>query len=399
MNTGVQRSGATPPAARTATTEAVGPQPGNRFGIGKDLPRHRDGTRHPLRRHRHRRRTARPRGQGRAGRCRCAARATCTSSCPCPLGWGSAPADTVKLARLAQRSGLFPVFEAEHGDGHGASLPIRDRVPVEEYLRPQQRYAHLFGDRAAPRRHRRACSSIADRNIARYGLLAEDERLMNKPFAITLDVAVQPGQPHRHAGAASVRSTSTGCRRATTPARPASRCRRWLYAAEDGGYETAWRRLVDDNPFPAIMGRVCYHPCETACNRAQLDTAVGINSVERFLGDEAISAGLAAARHRPRRPASECWSSAPGRPGCPPPTTCAALGHEVEIHEAGQSGRRHDALRHPDLPPASRRPRHRDRPPARRSASRCKLDTRSTTWTRPCATAGSTPPSSRSARS
>ena len=48
---------------------------------------------------------------------------------------------------------------------------------------------------------------------------------------------------------------------------------------------------TDDNPFPAIMGRVCYHPCETACNRGQLDETVGINSVERFLGDEAIERG------------------------------------------------------------------------------------------------------------
>ena len=48
---------------------------------------------------------------------------------------------------------------------------------------------------------------------------------------------------------------------------------------------------MTDNPFPAIMGRVCYRPCETACNRAQLDTAVGINSVERYLGDQAIHQG------------------------------------------------------------------------------------------------------------
>jgi NADPH-dependent glutamate synthase beta subunit-like oxidoreductase len=48
---------------------------------------------------------------------------------------------------------------------------------------------------------------------------------------------------------------------------------------------------MDDNPFPAVMGRVCYRPCETACNRAQLDSAVGINSVERFLGDEALRRG------------------------------------------------------------------------------------------------------------
>ena len=67
----------------------------------------------------------------------------------------------------------------------------------------------------------------------------------------------------------------------------------WLYAAEEGDYETAWRHLVVANPFPAVMGRVCYHPCETACNRAQLDHAVGINSVERFLGDEALRRGWA----------------------------------------------------------------------------------------------------------
>jgi NADPH-dependent glutamate synthase beta subunit-like oxidoreductase len=69
--------------------------------------------------------------------------------------------------------------------------------------------------------------------------------------------------------------------------------RSWLYDAESGetGYEAAWRRIMEVNPFPAVMGRVCYHPCETACNRGHLDEAVGINSVERFLGDEAIRRG------------------------------------------------------------------------------------------------------------
>jgi NADPH-dependent glutamate synthase beta subunit-like oxidoreductase len=67
----------------------------------------------------------------------------------------------------------------------------------------------------------------------------------------------------------------------------------WLLDAESGraGYERAWRTLVADNPLPAIMGRICFHPCESECNRAQLDEAVGINSVERFLGDEAIRVG------------------------------------------------------------------------------------------------------------
>lgn len=65
----------------------------------------------------------------------------------------------------------------------------------------------------------------------------------------------------------------------------------WLYIAEDGSYESAWRALIQENPFPAIMGRVCYHPCQDVCNRSFLDEAVGINSVERFLGDYALEKG------------------------------------------------------------------------------------------------------------
>ncbi len=65
----------------------------------------------------------------------------------------------------------------------------------------------------------------------------------------------------------------------------------WLSHAEEGEYESAWRALTQDNPLPAVMGRVCYHPCETACNRAQIDQPVGVNSVERFLGDVAIAKG------------------------------------------------------------------------------------------------------------
>ena len=77
--------------------------------------------------------------------------------------------------------------------------------------------------------------------------------------------------------------------------------RSWLYDAESGGagYEAAWRRIMEVNPMPAVMGRVCYHPCETACNRGNLDEAVGINSVERFLGDEAIRQGWTVTVDRP----------------------------------------------------------------------------------------------------
>jgi pyruvate ferredoxin oxidoreductase beta subunit len=167
MNTGVQRSGATPPAARTATTEAVGAHPGNDFGTGKDLPRiamahdipyvatATVAELHDL--------------EAKVRRAMSMRGARYLHVLvPCPLGWGSATSDTIRLARLAQRSGLFPVFEAEHGEVTSV-LPIRGRVPVEEYLRPQRRYGHLF---AGDGRHRAldALQRIADRNIARYGM-------------------------------------------------------------------------------------------------------------------------------------------------------------------------------------------------------------------------------------
>jgi 2-oxoacid:acceptor oxidoreductase delta subunit (pyruvate/2-ketoisovalerate family) len=109
---------------------------------------------------------------------------------------------------------------------------------------------------------------------------------MEKPFAITLD----PG---------SSLANHTGSWRTFRPeyvdrlppcnaACPAGEnIQGWLFHAEAGDYEAAWRSLVENNPLPAIMGRVCYHPCEGGCNRQHLDSAVGINSVERFLGDEA----------------------------------------------------------------------------------------------------------------
>lgn len=65
----------------------------------------------------------------------------------------------------------------------------------------------------------------------------------------------------------------------------------WLFYAESGNYEKAWRHLTRRNPLPSCMGRVCYHTCEGACNRGKLDASVGINSVERFLGDNALENG------------------------------------------------------------------------------------------------------------
>jgi pyruvate ferredoxin oxidoreductase beta subunit len=168
MNTGVQRSSATPGAARTATTMPVGPQPGNAFGQGKfvpaiamahEIPYVATATVADLR--------------------DLEAKVTKAMSIrgaryihilvPCPLGWGSASNDTIRLARLAKETGLFPVFEAEYGELKSA-LAIRRQLPVEEYLRPQKRFAHLFGKTPAVETIARI-QAQADKNIRRYKLL------------------------------------------------------------------------------------------------------------------------------------------------------------------------------------------------------------------------------------
>jgi pyruvate ferredoxin oxidoreductase beta subunit len=88
---------------------------------------------------------------------------------PCPLGWGAASHDTVKLARLAIETGLFPIFEAEHGRVTDVRK-IRRKTPVVEYLKLQRRFAHLFRDgREDPRVAR--LQALADKRIAEYGLL------------------------------------------------------------------------------------------------------------------------------------------------------------------------------------------------------------------------------------
>ncbi|MDP1712347.1 MAG: NAD(P)-binding protein [Candidatus Nanopelagicaceae bacterium] len=113
---------------------------------------------------------------------------------------------------------------------------------------------------------------------------------MEQPYAITLGVETSLAN---HTGSWRVeRPQYVNLMPPCNNACPAGEnIQNWLYVAEDGSYEAAWRALVIENPFPAIMGRVCYHPCQTVCNRAQLDEAVGINSVERFLGDHAIEKG------------------------------------------------------------------------------------------------------------
>lgn len=167
MNTGVQRSSATPPAARTATTMPVGPEPGNAFGQGKNLPliamAHgipyvATATVADLRDLEYKVKKAMSMRGARY----------IHIFVPCPLGWGSAAHDTIKLARLAHQTGLFPVFEAEYGEVMGASK-IRQKVPVEDYLKLQKRFAHLFGKRPALDVLARY-QEIADRNIRKFGL-------------------------------------------------------------------------------------------------------------------------------------------------------------------------------------------------------------------------------------
>jgi len=159
---------------------------------------------------------------------------------------------------------------------------------------------------------------------------------MDKPFAITLDVG-------------SSLANKTGSWRDERPqyvhrlppcnhACPAGEnIQQWLYYAESGDYESAWRELVADNPLPAVMGRVCYHPCETACNRAQLDETVGVHGVERFLGDEAIRQGWALPGPPPELAASgkRVLVIGAGPSGLSAAYQLARRGHEVTIREAG----------------------------------------------------------------
>ena len=161
--------------------------------------------------------------------------------------------------------------------------------------------------------------------------MKNQEKIDNKPYAITLDVG-------------SSLLNKTGSWRTMKPvyldrlppcnnACPAGEnIQQWLYHAEETGYEKAWREIMKQNPFPAIMGRVCYHPCEESCNRGDLDQPVGINSVERFLGDQAIKFD---------------WKIEPGKStgkkvmivgAGPAGLSCAyhlrRQGHEVTVYEA-----------------------------------------------------------------
>ncbi len=156
---------------------------------------------------------------------------------------------------------------------------------------------------------------------------------MNKPFATTLDVG-------------SSLANHTGSWRTERPvyvdrmppcnqACPAGEnTQDWLYHAEEGNYRTAWESIVRDNPFPAIMGRACYHPCETSCNRGSLDAAVNIHAVERFLGDRAIALGWNIASSE-ERSGKKVLVVGAGPSGLSAAYHLTLLGHEVTVVEAG----------------------------------------------------------------
>ena len=112
----------------------------------------------------------------------------------------------------------------------------------------------------------------------------------------------------------------------------------WLGFTQAGQHEQAWRQLVADNPLPAIHGRVCYHPCESACNRAHLDSAVSIHSVERFLGDLALEQGWLF-DPPPAATGRRVLVVGGGPSGLSAAYHLARLGHQVEIRDAsGEPG-------------------------------------------------------------
>jgi pyruvate ferredoxin oxidoreductase beta subunit len=172
MNTGVQRSGSTPVRAWTNTTQAVGTEPGNPAGVGKNLPKiamahgipyvatASVADLHDLEA------KVKKAMEIRGAR-------YIHIHVPCPLGWKSDSAHTIKIARLAVECGLFPLIEAAGGVVTDRT-PIRKQVPVEQYLELQGRFNHLFHPR--DEQALRAIQAIADHNIQTYQLLTSEVR-------------------------------------------------------------------------------------------------------------------------------------------------------------------------------------------------------------------------------
>ena len=334
MNTGVQRSGATPPAARTATTKPVGAEPGNVFGQGKNAPLIAMAHEIPY-----------------------VATATVADLrdleakveramelrgarylhvlVPCPLGWGSASRDTIRIARLATETGLFPVFEAERGEVTGVSKIRRPRPgrgvparPQRSRLRaPVRRRASARDRRASPRAARRPAPTATSRRVRTLAARRPDGQALRDHARRRLE----PRQQDRLLAHRARRATSTGCRRATTPARPARTSRRGSTTPRRATTSAAGAQIMEDNPLPGDHGPGLLPPVRDRLQprparrggRHQLGRALPRRRGDRA-GLDASTVDRAAvrqARARRRRRA---------RPGCRPPTTCARLGHEVD---------------------------------------------------------------------
>ncbi len=167
MNTGVQRSSATPGGARTSTTMPVGDHPGSSFNTGKFLPdiamAHgipyvATASVHDLHDLEYKVEKAMSFRGARY----------LQINVPCPLGWGSQPSQTIKLARMGVESGLVPLFEAEYGELTNATK-IRYQIPVEDYLKSQRRFSHIL--KPANIDQLEKIRALAEKNIKRYQLL------------------------------------------------------------------------------------------------------------------------------------------------------------------------------------------------------------------------------------
>ena len=302
---------------------------------------------------------------------------------PCPLGWGSAPSDTIELARLAQETGIFPVFEARDGTVTAVS-PIRRRQPVEDYLSRQGRYAHLFGEPRRGPTSSPASRPMADRNIARYGLL---DPAATRRTGRTDDGApvrhhprrrLEPRQPHRFVAGRAPGLRPPARRRATAPARPARTS-----------------RAGSTTPSPATTRRRggswsrrtrCRRSWAASASTPARRRATGPSSTR----PSASTRSSASSATWPSSTGGRCPGRArpPGSPGpggrlragrarrrLPP----AAPRPRRAPRRRGPAARRDDALRDPRLPAAPRRPGRRDpahRRPGRGARARADGDRR-----------------------
>ncbi len=108
----------------------------------------------------------------------------------------------------------------------------------------------------------------------------------------------------------------------------------WMAHAQAGDYHEAFQTIMQDCPFPAVMGRVCVKPCETGCNRNHIDETVNIHAVERFIGDEAIRQNWQLRNNAvPTGKRVLVVGAGPG--GLSAAYHLAKMGHEVEVYEAG----------------------------------------------------------------